>query len=606
MDFLYSCYVDKKPFGGIAEGEDITIEFPVRFNVIASQVKLIIRDYFNEETLTFPLGFSKRREDYNIYKCTFNIRKAGIYYYRFEVHCLDGIWFIGRGKKGQAIRQDFAPEWQLTIYDKNFVTPDFIKGGIIYHIFVDRFHTSGTLNFRKKGILKSWDKDVTIHDPDGTYLADDFFGGNLQGIIEKLDYLKSLNVTLIYLSPIFESCSNHRYDTGDYMKIDDLLGSEEDFGRLIEEAGKLGIGIMLDGVFNHSGADSIYFNKFGNYKSVGACQSKKSPYYDWYYFTDYPDTYDCWWGITSVPTINKSNFMYRQFLLGEGGVIEKWTKMGIKGWRLDVVDELPIDLVDEIRSKIKSISLDTLIIGEVWEDASVKVSYSLLRPYFTGGQLDGVMNYPFKEAIIRYIIGHNTDDFAEAVMSIAEHYPKKALDCTMNVISTHDTVRMLNVMSGLYAPTKYQRQMLVVQGEKLIKARKRLKIASAIQFMLPGVPSIFYGDEAGLQGYEDPINRRPYPWGNEDMELLDHYRRLGEIRSAHKEAMLGSIRFIPHPGLGIFVRETLGESIAVISNVSGKKQVWTNPSKGVNLLNKQIINEGEIEIDNLKVMIILY
>ena len=176
------------------------------------------------------------------------------------------------------------PDWQLTVYDKSFVVPDTIKGGVIYHIFADRFAHAGKDVQPRYGYLKKWGEKVTVREPDGSYRANDFFGGNFKGITGKLDYLASLGVTEIYLSPIFESSSNHRYDTGDYMKIDPLLGTEDDFRELITQARKRGIGIILDGVFNHSGADSVYFNQLGHYDSVGAYQSKDSPYYDWYYF----------------------------------------------------------------------------------------------------------------------------------------------------------------------------------------------------------------------------------------------------------------------------------------------------------------------------------
>jgi len=607
MDFLFNSYQYKKPFGGVATGQEVLIEFPIRYHIKASEVKIIIRKYSEDgEYLSVPFDFKETKDFYNIYTATFIIPAAGIYFYRFEVTCDDGIWFIGRGDRGQAVRRDHLPEWQLTVYDKDFTTPGHLKGGIIYHIFVDRFNTAGYVNFKKKGILKSWNQDVKIHQPDGTYVPDDFFGGNFKGIIEKLDYLESLNVTLLYLSPIFESSSNHRYDTGDYLKIDELLGSEEDFKTLISEAKKRGIGIMLDGVFNHSGADSVYFNKFGSYNTVGAYQSRKSPYFNWYTFKSFPDDYECWWGVTSVPTFNKSNKGYLDLVFNSGGVLDKWTRLGISGWRLDVVDELPENIVDRIREKVKSINPDVAIIGEVWEDASIKVSYGTMRPYLLGNQLDGTMNYPFREAIIRYMGSGNTASFSEDIMSILEHYPEKVVHSMMNLLSTHDTVRILNILSGVYADTKKERSEIVLSGEILEKAKRKLLCASSIQFMLPGVPSIFYGDEAGLQGYEDPLNRRPYPWGKEDKELVFHFMKLGRIRKEHSETMLGTTRFIEHPNLSIFLRETKGETIAVITNISGKNQVWTNPQKGVNLLNGQILEQGSNTISDLETLIIAY
>lgn len=606
-DFLFTPFKYKRPSGAVYTGSIVKIEFPVALSVSVLKVTLKLRDYEGKDIAPVPLLLQGEKEGYSLYSADFKAPKAGIYYYRFEVLCPDGVWFIGRNPDGGAIRGDFLPEWQLTVCNADYITPDFIKGGIIYHIFVDRFATSGPLDFRKNGILKSSDLEVEIHSEDGTYLANDYYGGNFKGITEKLDYLKSLNVTMLYLSPIFKSGSNHRYDTGDYMQLDELLGTEEDFRNLIFEAECRGIGIMLDGVFNHTGADSLYFNKFGTYDSVGAYQSKKSPYYKWFTFKKFPDEYECWWGIKSVPTIVKSNKAYRKLLLGQGGIIDKWTAFGIKGWRLDVVDELPFDLVDEIREKVKAADPEVMIMGEVWEDASVKVSYGTLRPYFTGGQLDGVMNYPFREAIIYYLTTGDAIGFKRCIMNIVENYPKEALNSSMTLLGTHDTIRIINALSGITAPTKKQRRDIKLTGKAMDIARAKVKAASVIQYTLPGVPSVFYGDEAGLQGYEDPLNRRFYPWGREDKELVNHYIRLGEIRAEHREALTGSIRFLESSGnLLMFIRETKGETLLTIVNASGKKQVWTNPEKGVNLLNRQIINKGENEIQNNEALIIAY
>ena len=247
----------------------------------------------------------------------------------------------------------------------------------------------------------------------------------------KLDYLKSLNVTLIYLSPIFEAFSNHRYDTGDYFKIDPLLGTEQDLRMLIDEAAQRGIGIMLDGVFNHTGSDSVYFNKYGNYPGRGAWQGKDSPYYDWYTFTRDGNDYLSWWGIKNVPSIKRGAVGFQEMIAGAGGVIEKWTSMGLKGWRLDVADELSLDFISKIRNKLKSIDPCALLIGEVWEDASNKISYGEQRQYFNGQLLDGVMNYPFRELILSFVLNKNVDRFTEGVERITENYPPQALDVAL-------------------------------------------------------------------------------------------------------------------------------------------------------------------------------
>ncbi|MDE5549394.1 MAG: glycoside hydrolase family 13 protein, partial [Clostridia bacterium] len=391
---------------------------------------------------------------------------------------------------------------------------------------------------------------------------------NLQGIIDKLDYLQDLGVTLIYLSPIFESSSNHRYDTGDYEKIDPLLGSEEKFAELIEKAKEKGIGIMLDGVFNHTGADSKYFNKFGNYPTLGAYQSQDSKYYDWFDFYNYPDDYHCWWGITVTPTISQRAKDFRNMIAGKKGIIEKWTKLGVKGWRLDVVDELREDFVKDIRKAVKSNDSDAVLIGEVWEDASNKIAYSYRRHYFQGEQLDGVMNYPFKEATLAYALGGDLKNFTDTILTIVENYPKQAMDVTMNLIDSHDTARALSVLSGvdMVGTDKAFRRDYRLNPELYDIAKKRLLMASAIQFTLPGIPSIYYGDERGMQGYEDPLCRRTINWDGYDEEILSHYKTLGRIRKEYNAVMRGETYFEWHDGLLVLCRKSGKKIIKTVAN----------------------------------------
>jgi glycosidase len=469
--------------------------------------------------------------------------------------------------------------YQFTVYGKKYVTPDWAKGGIIYHIFVDRFNKGEDKNakFEKNGVLKKWGEEVTIVDPDGVFRANDFYGGNFQGIIDKLDYLKDLGVNIIYLSPIFKSSSNHRYDTGDYEKVDELLGDETKFGELIEKAEQKGIGIMLDGVFNHTGADSKYFNKFGNYPTLGAYQSQESEYYDWFDFYKFPDEYHCWWGITVTPTVSQRAKSFREMIAGKKGIIEKWTKLGVKGWRLDVVDELREDFVKDIRKAVKKNNSQAVLIGEVWEDASNKVAYSYRRHYFQGEELDGVMNYPFKEATLAYALGGSADSFIETVSAIVENYPRQSLDTTMNLIDSHDTARALSVLSGIdmSSTDKAYRRDFRMSGDIYELARKRLILASAIQFMLPGIPSIFYGDERGMQGYEDPLCRRTVDWNNCDEEIFAHYKKLGSIRKKYNAQMRGDTYFERADGLLVLCRNS-GKKIikTVVNNTDSVKTYY--------------------------------
>ena len=529
----------KSPFGCLDTRRTAHILFPVDSTWNVESVCFFLRraDYVERH----PMTFAGKSDGYDNYELNLRIERVGTYYYRFEIyHKGGGVTYVGKGQGGSAVCGDWLPEWILNVYSYEYETPDKFKGGVVYHIFADRFCKEGNDVLPKYGVLKKWDEDVTIKDEDGVYRANDFYGGNFRGIIKKLDYLYNLGVTTIYLSPIFKSSSNHRYDTGDYMQIDEMLGSEEDFKELVDEAKKRGIGIILDGVFNHTGADSKYFNKFGHYDTIGAYQSKDSDYYDWYTFYEFPDDYHCWWGITVVPTVNRDCREFQELIAGRQGVITKMSEFGIQGWRLDVVDELDDSFVKMIRYRTKCNDKECVLIGEVWEDASLKYSYGEEREYFRGMELDGVMNYVFKVAIMDYLTGGKGEDFAEKVMEIIENYPKCSLDTCLTLIDSHDTVRAINYLSGvdLSYLSKEARRDFRLSPEQYDKGKELLKLASALQFFLPGVPSVYYGDEIGMQGYEDPINRRPFTWDNIDKELLSHYKKLGKLRREHRDLFL--------------------------------------------------------------------
>ncbi len=557
----------KSPYGAVKCGEKLSLHFPIASWVSVDKMYVFIR--LGDVSTPVEMRFEKSENGFSVYTADYVFDTAGIYYYRFEMRNRDGIWYYGRGENGESVCGENLPEWQLTVYKSSYKTPDFAKGNIIYHIFVDRFNRAdGVKTKRKYRLHESFSESPEVVSADGKYYADDFFGGNFNGIREKLDYLEELGVGIIYLSPIFKAYSNHRYDTGDYLKVDELLGTEDDFKRLLDAAHEKGMKIILDGVFNHSGADSLYFNKFGTYDSLGAYQSKSSPYYDWYYFKKFPDEYACWWGCDNVPDLNKSNKDYRTLVFGKNGVVEKWQKLGADGWRLDVVDELPIDFVNLLIKKIKSVNKDALVIGEVWEDASTKVSYGELRPYLLGDQLDGTMNYPFMNAIIAYVRDGDEKFFKYTVQSILENYPKETVYCLMNSLGTHDTVRIINALSDVRAHgwSKTHKLGYKLPDSEYEKAKKKLYLASVLQFTLPGIPSIFYGDEAGLQGFDDPINRRPYPWGSEDKEILAHYKKLGRIRRENRAVFSGGFNMRDENGLVAYERASGDDEILIAVN----------------------------------------
>ena len=457
-----------------------------------------------------PMKWVSFEKGFDIYKTVFT-PETGLYFFKFKIDIfeLDG--------------------GQITVYDKSFTTPDWIYGGLIYHIMVDRFCRSGDTPVRDDAIFHENKDDTPLFSPDenGIVKNNDFFGGNLKGIEDKLDYLSSLGVSAIYLSPVFKSFSNHKYDTGNYLEIDPMFGTEADLVSLCKEAKKRGIRIILDGVFSHTGDDSVYFNKYGNYDSVGAYQSESSPYRSWYNIRSKND-YDCWWGISTLPTVNKNEPTYIEFIKN---VLTHWQSKGVSSWRLDVADELTDPMLDNIRIAAKGADPESLIIGEVWEDASNKIAYGKRRHYLLGSQLDSVMNYPLRSAIINFVKFGDAGGLKACIETIMTNYPPPVINCLMNIIGTHDTERILTVLgSDKTFSSKTEMAEFSLSEEEYSFAVRRLKLASFLQMFLPGVPSIYYGDEAGMQGLIDPFNRKFFPWGKENTDILSHYRKIIKFR----------------------------------------------------------------------------
>jgi len=464
------------------------------------------------------------------WKIQIQLDEVGLYFYHFRI----GGKNAGVGKFRNLEFNDKIRAYQITVYSSEYNTPDWFKGGVMYQIFPDRFNKIGEIPIEEDKILhENWLDTPEFRPNDkGKILNNDFFGGNFKGICDKLPYLKNLYISTIYLNPIFKANSNHRYDTGDFKKVDSLLGDLKDFKNLLEQARKYDIRIILDGVFNHTGDDSLYFNKYGKYDSLGAYQSKNSPYYSWYNFTDFPNKYDSWWGIDILPAVNEMS-SYCDFITGDDGVLYYWMKFGLGGFRLDVADELPTAFLRKIRRAIKSVDPEGIVIGEVWEDASNKISYGERRAYFQGQELDSVMNYPLKDAIINYLQTQNTTFLRETIAMLIDNYPKQSLDCLMNILGTHDTYRILTALGGVPARNKEEMSKISLNNEQYTQAVEKLKIAAVLQFTMFGVPSIYYGDEAGMEGYSDPFCRRCFDWNNVNIDLNIHYSKLGKIRSKY-------------------------------------------------------------------------
>ena len=409
------------------------------------------------------------------------------------------------------------------------------------------------------------------------------------GIEKKLPYLKELRISCLYLNPVFKAYSNHKYDTGDYKTIDPMFGNEKDFIRLCEAAKKLGIRIILDGVFNHTGSDSLYFNKNGTYDSVGAYQSQQSPYYDWYRFTDFPDKYESWWGIDTLPQIEEKSEAYQDYILrDDDSVVKKWIKNGASGWRLDVVDELPDFFVQILRSEVKKQNPEAVIIGEVWEDASNKVAYGGQRQYFMGSELDSVMNYPLRNAMTDFAKGNiDASEFDRRVMSLKENYPRPAFYAALNFLSTHDIPRILTVLGGYEFNDKDKMSEARLTVWEKENAAKMLKCLIAMQVLFPGVPSIFYGDEAGLEGYADPFCRRCYPWGHEDTDIMEYYKKLIALRNSDEAFRIGEFDTVYKiGGCYAFARYNTKSSYLIIVNFDSENTIRLDAARfGMHHLN---------------------
>ena len=442
------------------------------------------------------------------------------------------------------------PSFQLTVYDEEFDTPHWMREGLLYQIMPDRFAAHGK-NAPEAGWLhENWDEPPAIHVDPHTHdnRADDFFGGNFRGVMDKLDYLKELGVTAIYFNPIFRARSNHKYDTGDYETIDPSFGTREDFEALCERARALGIRILLDGVFSHTGSDSRYFNRLGRYDALGAYQSLESPYASWYRFEHWPDEYDCWWGFETLPTVDKGDESYRRYILtDENAIVKRWLRRGASGWRLDVADELPMPFLRTLRKSVKSVDPDAAVLGEVWEDASNKVAYGQLRCYCLGDTLDSVMNYPLREGLIGFLLGEiDAHVLKRRLDALYENYPAPFAAALMNLLGSHDKARIINRLSGAEPENRPREERTFTPLTDAEYERGKRRFIKAWRFLcaMPGMPCLYYGDEAGAQGGDDPFCRGTYPWGHEDHALLEEIRRINHARLKSRAAQNGSLELI--------------------------------------------------------------
>ena len=594
----------KAPFGALKTSQNATIKVKVNKNFNVYSIKLIIEkeDENLKPVIVRELDLKQVSEYNDIREYSVEIaplQTPAVYYYFFvvelNIYGEDRTLFYGKThNNGMACEYTYENlnKYQLTVYE-DYKVPSWFKEGILYHVFVDRFNNgnrNGKVDNPKKNsfLYGNWDDEpMYIKDKNGEVARWDFHGGNLKGIINKLGYLKRLGVSIIYLSPIFESSSNHKYDTGNYKKIDPMFGDEEIFKELIDKAAEKGISIVLDGVFSHVGADSLYFNKFNNYDSIGAYQSENSPYRSWFKFKPGSNKYKCWWGVESLPDTNELEPSFMDYIIyDKDSVINKWMDMGVKGWRLDVADELPSKFIEELKKETTKNDSESILIGEVWEDASNKISYGERRSYFLGSQLDSVLGYPFRDNIVDFLTGKIPSwKLNDLFITLKENYPKEAFKSNLNLLSSHDIERVKTALKS---------------------DKDLLKLAILAQMSFEGVPYIYYGDEVGLEGGKDPENRKTYPWKNEDMEIMDFYRHCSQFRNRNKVFALGDTYFIYTENDDVFgyIRYNEDDSELILINRSESKQ-----NVKINLeadfieevtVTYSVINNGEkiIGIDN--------
>ena len=530
----------RSPIGPVKTGDEVTLRF-----LCDEADRVTLRTWDGAEHC---MPMTNLGED--LFEVTITVPETPmLYWYDFIIHRHDGDQRYGNSLDQLGGVGSFyfgqPQSYQITVYDPAYTTPEYLRHGVIYQIFPDRFFKDANATKGRVNKIKAAHPEATFHDSweDRPTLdidpktqdnrALDFFGGTLRGIAEKLDELKDLGVTVLYLNPVFQARTNHRYDTGDYEQIDPILGDQKAFDALIRAAKARGMQVMMDGVFSHTGSDSKYFNRFGHYDTVGAYQSKESPYHSWYTFYDFPDSYNTWWGFDTLPTVNKEHPDYQNYLLNaETGVLPGWVRKGACGWRLDVADELPMDMLRDMRQSIKAVREDAVLLGEVWEDASNKVSYGVPRSYCLGDTLDSVMNYPLRRGVIDFFTGAiDAHQLRRIILHQQEVYPAPFYYSLMNLLGSHDRVRIVNAMAGYDREGAIQMDReeashIHLDKEQLAAAQKKVLEAYKLICALPGAPTVYYGDEIGMQGMADPWNRAPMDWAHADKKLRAAFRKL--------------------------------------------------------------------------------
>lgn len=572
----------KAPFGTLRAGNSCVLHMDVPESSGATSVTLVMENCDEQPCCEFTFEKERVSGVYTTWRCEFTMQERGLYFYWFRIGKRDGSFRLFR--QGDQTNMEAGEKWQLSIIPQDFTVPDYARGAVMYQIMPDRFFKVGECDLTDK-LCPFWvhenlsDTPQYTADAEGNW-CNDFYGGNLQGIRAKLSYLHTLGVGVLYLNPIFMAYSNHRYDTADYKRIDPMLGTADDFAALCRDAHALGMRVILDGVFSHTGSNSVYFDAKGIF-GHGAVSDPNSPYRAWYRFRHYPDDYDAWWNMPTLPNIEELSESYVNYIIeDDDSVLAHWLNLGADGFRLDVVDELPDEFVRKLKKRLRVLKPDALLLGEVWEDASNKRAYGVSRRYFVDGELDSVMNYPWQKGIVAFVRGEDDGSaLGEGIMRLAENYPPEVLACVMNLLGTHDTMRILTVLGGEYHASKAEWATARLSPEARALAVRRLHTAAFLQFMLPGMASIYYGDEVGMEGGADPFCRRYYPWSAGDESLRSFYAALCRVKNETQALKTGDVR-VTEAGNGrlSFVRKTENQVVEVYANQS--EVGWELPQGG--------------------------
>ena len=547
----YDPLLFKCPIGTVAKGNTVHFKLEVDESVKPNRVLFMCK-----EDADFDYSYTEMKKTQNGYEIDINFDNFGHFWYNFKLLFDNYQMFVSKTYNNYSVccYHNKGEDFLQLVTRKEYTCTNSMQGGLIYQIFVDRFCKSGQVKSREPLIFRDdWGGGIQKNTTDPLVINLEVFGGNFKGITSKLGYLEELGVTTIYLNPIGMANSSHKYDTADYMRVDPMFGTEADFKTLVDKAKEKGMQIVFDGVYNHTGSDSIYFNRYGRFDTLGAYKSQKSKFFGWYDFINYPNEYYSWWGIDTLPKIKEDCKDFQEYIAGENGVLDKFMKLGVAGVRLDVVDEINDEFTKKISDRVLKYGEDKVVMGEVWEDASTKVSYSRRRKYFTNNELNSVMNYPVKETILSYIKNKDPYELCSTLRMLRNNYPKPVLDNLMNFLSTHDTGRMYT-------------DLLNFAGGNKIVATKLMKIASLLTFTLPGVPSIFYGDEYGMEN-NDNSSRGCFDWKNYKNEIYDWYKKLSGIRK-FKVMKDGEMNILySDQGKFVFERISNDERIIVLTNM---------------------------------------